>query len=224
VWVAEPQASSAPASSPADEFKKSQEATHAALAPLAQALAQNRARHQQEKNDLVKVVYCRQNPSASLTLDNGKTVGCETVINYMVAYCTTKPKDAICKDLRKITAHDTVPSQAQAPAPVAPTNAAANPITSTTPSPLPSDTKVAESSPDFEHAPLEQFLKDAAYCRRNPHNFLQFPGKEDLVSCWTLNRDIEEQARLCKTGPQSKTERCENVLRNFAKIEATSAK
>jgi hypothetical protein len=79
------------------------------------------------------------------------------------------------------------------------------------------DTIFAESSPDLEHAPLGQFLKDAAYCHHNPQNFLQFPGKDDVVSCQKVNSDVEMRIRLCKTGPTSVS--CENVLSNLAKIE-----
>src|SRR2546421_4798721 len=82
------------------------------------------------------------------------------------------------------------------------------------------DTKIAESFPDQEHASLEQFLKDMAYCHQNQQNFLQFPGKQELVSCWKWNSDTEAEVRLCKTGLQSKTEECRNLLATFAKIES----
>ena len=125
VWVAPesptpppPPAQPSSTQSTSDAFKQGQAMGQAIGAPIGQLIAQSRARHQQEKNDLVRVVYCRQNPSASLTFANGKVVGCDAVTNYTVAYCTTKPKDPLCKDLRKMDAHDGNPHQTQAPAPV----------------------------------------------------------------------------------------------------------
>jgi hypothetical protein len=124
VWVA-PESPTPPPPPPAqpsstqstsDAFKQGQAMGQAIGAPIGQLIAQSRARHQQEKNDLVKAVYCRQNPSASLTFANGKIVGCDAVTNYTVAYCTTKPKDPLCKDLRKMDAHDGTPRQTPAPA------------------------------------------------------------------------------------------------------------
>lgn len=123
VWVAPesptpppPPAQSTSTQSTSDAFKQGQAMGQAIGAPIGQLIAQSRARHQQEKNDLVKVVYCRQNPSASLTFANGKVVGCDAVTNYTVAYCATKPKDPLCKDLHKMDAHDGIPRQTQATA------------------------------------------------------------------------------------------------------------
>jgi hypothetical protein len=81
-------------------------------------------------------------------------------------------------------------------------------------------TKIAESIPDFEHASPEQNWKDVAYCHQHPHNFLQFLGKEDLLSCMYLNSDFEEMARRCKSPQSAKTEHCESFLLNFAKFVA----
>jgi hypothetical protein len=71
-------------------------------AALGQAIARKRAQHQQEKNDMTAVVFCRQNPSGNWTFPNKAPMPCETLAKNVVAYCTVNPKTALCKDVAKL--------------------------------------------------------------------------------------------------------------------------
>ena len=88
-------------------------------AALGQAIARKRAQHQQEKNDLTAVVFCRQNPSGNWTFPNKAPMPCETLSKNVVAYCTVNPKTGLCKDVAKLppVATDAHKTQAQSPLP-----------------------------------------------------------------------------------------------------------
>jgi hypothetical protein len=74
---------------------------HNGMPGLAGAIAQRHAANAQEKNDLTTVVYCRQNPSASIS-PNGKDIACERVLAYTVSYCTVHAKEKLCKEVAKL--------------------------------------------------------------------------------------------------------------------------
>jgi hypothetical protein len=88
-------------------------------AALGQAIARKRAQHQQEKNDMTAVVFCRQNPSGNWTFPNKAPMPCETLAKNVVAYCTVNPKTALCKDVAKLppAATDAHKTQPQRPPP-----------------------------------------------------------------------------------------------------------
>jgi hypothetical protein len=116
VWVAPespaqpppPPPPQSPVQSPSDAFKQGQEMGRAIGAPIGLIIAQNRARHAEEKRDLTLVVYCRQNPTANIT-PNQKQISCIDFSNYTVAYCTVHEREKLCKDVAKL------PSQSQTP-------------------------------------------------------------------------------------------------------------
>jgi hypothetical protein len=88
-------------------------------AALGTAIARSRAQHQQEKNDLMAVVFCRQNPTGNWTFPNKAPMPCATLEKNVVAYCTVNPKTAICKDVRKLPPPSAVPvPQVQTQVPV----------------------------------------------------------------------------------------------------------
>jgi hypothetical protein len=118
VWVAPdpPASTSVPAPPPqslSDSSKQAQETGHAIGASIGQIIAQNRARHAEEKRDLTMIVYCRQNPTASVT-PNKKQLSCVDVNNFAVAYCTVHENEKLCKDVAKL------PPQGQAAVAVTP--------------------------------------------------------------------------------------------------------
>jgi hypothetical protein len=78
-------------------------------ASLGAIVAQKRARHAQEKNDLVAVVYCRQNPTGSWTFSGKAPMPCPIVEKNLVAYCTVNSKTALCKDVAKLPAPASAP-------------------------------------------------------------------------------------------------------------------
>jgi hypothetical protein len=84
--------------------KNGEEMGHAIGAPIGLLIARKRAEHQQEKNDLVAVVYCRQNPTGNWTFPNKAPTPCATLGKNVVAYCTVNPKTGFCKDVAKLPA------------------------------------------------------------------------------------------------------------------------
>jgi len=85
--------------------------------------------------------------------------------------------------------------------------------------PLPPNTKIAASAPDPEHATPAQILEDIRYCYIYPDDNLQDTGGS-LTSCREINAGIQAQVTRCKTGPESKTESCKNMVAGFARLFA----
>jgi hypothetical protein len=79
------------------------------------AIARARAQHQQEKNDLTAVVYCRQNPTGSWTFPNKAPMPCDSLAKNVVAYCTVNRKTALCKDVAKLPPPVSAPVAAAEP-------------------------------------------------------------------------------------------------------------
>ncbi len=71
-------------------------------AALGSIIAQKRAQHAQEKNDLTAVTFCRQNPAGNWTFPNKAPIPCATLERNVVAYCTVNAKTPICKDVAKL--------------------------------------------------------------------------------------------------------------------------
>jgi hypothetical protein len=71
-------------------------------AALGSIVAQKRAQHAQEKNDLTAVTFCRQNPAGNWTFPNKAPMPCATLERNVVAYCTVNAKKPICKDVAKL--------------------------------------------------------------------------------------------------------------------------
>jgi hypothetical protein len=71
-------------------------------AAIGMAIARHRAEHQQEKNDLTAVVFCRQNPTGNWTFPNKAPMPCQTLSKNVVAYCTVNAKTHLCKDVAKL--------------------------------------------------------------------------------------------------------------------------
>lgn len=71
-------------------------------AALGTLVARNRARHQQERNDLTAVVFCRQNPSGTWTFPGKAPMPCSTLAQNVIAYCTVNSKTPLCKDVAKL--------------------------------------------------------------------------------------------------------------------------
>lgn len=69
---------------------------------IGMAIARKRAQHEQEKNDLMAVVFCRQNPTGSWTFANKPPTPCSTLERNVVAYCSVNAKTPICKDVAKL--------------------------------------------------------------------------------------------------------------------------
>ena len=151
-------------------------------AALGQAIARKRAQHQQEKNDLTAVVFCRQNPSGNWTFPNKAPIPCETLARNVVAYCTVNPKTAICKDVAKLPpaatdVHKTQPQPPPAP-PEQPQQAAATvqPLQNlnvSKPQPQPQMENVAATPPSEEISVAEaarrnKAAKEAAKAKENP--------------------------------------------------------
>ena len=65
-------------------------------------IAQKRAQHAQEKNELTAVVYCRQNPTGNWTFPSKAPMPCTTLERNVIAYCTVNAKTPICKDVAKL--------------------------------------------------------------------------------------------------------------------------
>jgi hypothetical protein len=71
-------------------------------AALGSIVAQKRAQHAQEKNDLTAVTFCRQNPAGNWTFPNKAPMPCATLERNVVAYCTVNAKKPICQDVAKL--------------------------------------------------------------------------------------------------------------------------
>jgi hypothetical protein len=71
-------------------------------ASLGAIIAQKRAQHAQEKNELTAVVFCRQNPTGSWAFANKAPIPCATLEGNVVAYCTVNAKTPICKNVAKL--------------------------------------------------------------------------------------------------------------------------
>ena len=61
----------------------------------------------------------------------------------------------------------------------------------------PSNTKIAASLPDVEHATAEQLWADSKYCYQNPTNYLQFADGK-VISCLGVVDGIAAQVEKCQ--------------------------
>ncbi len=142
-------------------------------AALGQAIARKRAQHQQEKNDLTAVVFCRQNPSGNWTFPNKAPLPCETLARNVVAYCMVNPKTALCKDVAKLppAATDAHKTQLQPPQPPAEQPQPQSQQASVTTQPLQNlNASKPQSQPQMENVtatPPSEEISVAEAARRN---------------------------------------------------------
>jgi hypothetical protein len=57
---------------------------------------------QAQKQEVIDIVYCRQNPNSSLKPAGKPDVSCTDVLAYAQAKCTAEPKSKTCKSLAAI--------------------------------------------------------------------------------------------------------------------------
>jgi hypothetical protein len=57
---------------------------------------------QAQKQEVIDIVYCRQNPTSSLKPAGKPEVSCTEVLAYAQAKCTAEPKSKTCKSLAAI--------------------------------------------------------------------------------------------------------------------------
>ena len=55
-----------------------------------------------QKQEVIDIVYCRQNPSGSITSPEKTEVSCADVISHAAAKCIAEPKSKTCKNLAAI--------------------------------------------------------------------------------------------------------------------------
>jgi hypothetical protein len=147
-----------------DSFNKSMDATGKNIAAARQA----------NMNDKVKIEYCHQNPSGSITTGSGQIRGCVDAIAYVKAACDVRKWKGLCgKDWAWIktfkapspmsSASPPTPTSFAAPSTLAdqaPTTASAATVSSASPTPVTEPTGPAPLTPE---------QKDAlSYCERNP--------------------------------------------------------
>ncbi len=160
--------------------KNGEEAGKALATPfvaLGQVMARKRAIQQQEKNDLVAVVYCRQNPSGSWAFSGKAPMPCATLEKNVVAYCTVNAKTPICKDVAKL-----------GPAPVSAQAAVAAPVASPAPQVQP---------------PPDQEKLDAIYCRMHTADEINMTSERTQAVCKAVAAEsASSPAALTQPQPQ----------------------
>jgi hypothetical protein len=91
--------------------------------------------------------------------------------------------------------------------------------TAATNSHLPPNTKMSAAGLDPTKYTHEQVFEDARYCVLYPNDSLQEPDGQKL-RCRDLIAAMELQlGARCKTGPDSKTEACKNMMEGFAALK-----
>jgi hypothetical protein len=83
---------------------------------------------------------------------------------------------------------------------------------------LPPNTKMSAAGLDPAKIAGEQGVEDVRYCYQYPNDSLQEPDGQKL-RCRDLIAAIEAQSAHCKTGPDSKTEACRNIMTQLAALK-----